>query len=1546
MYKQLILFVFLVLSGAILKAQSPENITVFGKIGQPGTAKQLCNDAGTITLGSFSAQSNDIDLDTMYLCFNDMVSIVHNGDYDLSGDPQPLTEPGIGYAFYDCAPSVIGPDLATILTDPCLYKNTPFVDGNGDPIVEIGPDSIWVASEGQYGDITFNNDGGLQTGFNNGSPIQLWFAPITLDDFSSQGFEQAGATGSAGPCVDVNIEAAFSVVYLNAIVYNDINADAGANGCRGSFVLEGGLPEYNTSSAYSISISLNSDPSVVGIVTSGSVSHGETVIFEVPIPGIYDILIEDGKSCGASFSMDMSGCSAVDFFGPFTNATPGSVFCVDITVGNFTDVLSMQFSLAWDSSVLQFESLQNFNPNVTNLSSNNFGTNNASNGQLTFAWFDLTLTGVTLSDGDPIFSICFNAIGELDEHTPLQFTNSPTAVEIFDSNSEELGFGGHDGSIFISNDILFVELIQDSVSCTGLSDGSLNTTISGGVSPYSFLWSPLPVTGPQNGPEIINNAGGMITVSNLSAGLYEISTTDSDTPPNVSIDTVEVLEGLLLGAELDPIIRPSCFGQSDGTVTANPVVGGVLITNPDESFTFDWNTSATSQTLNAIPGGFYSLTITDTNSGCTAEASTTISEPPQIILSSNIIDASCTGSGDGGVNVAVSGGTPLAGGYSFEWDIPLILPESFNSNVNGLNPGTYNLTVTDASDCVMMNTFDVGADKVLVLDSIITDVNCFGGDDGAITITASSTGQAPVLPWDFTWFGTPPPQSSPINTGSASTLPDLAAGLYTIVVSDSDPAGCVTPPVTFTITEPVALAIALEEKSDESCNFGNDGTATISVTGGTPSYSYDWGAGLTPNDSIATGFPAGMYVVTVTDALNCEDTLSVEINIPTPPMITLLENDTLLCYDNTDGQLTVDAIPGGTPILDYQWNVGTGQTITDLSPGIYYVTVTGTDGCFTIDSALVYAPLPLASDSIITVRPACPGFSNGSITAFISGGTSPYTYTWSSDPGNPSNFNLLPGLSADNYQVTVNDANNCEPLVLDIVLDDPPNIEITFSAIDSVTCFEGVPCDGGALSSAIYSDGTTGNFNFQWASSETANGVSSHAATQLCQGYQAVTVTDGFACFNIDSVLIPSPLGLSVDFAQTFSTPVSCYGGDDGSITVEAAGGTGPYSYLWDNAQTTKVITGLTPNDYSVVITDAKGCNFSYSIPVIQPDSLIIYIDLNQTSNVSCSGNSDGLLTVAWQGGSAVGSNPFTWSDNIALSSSPTATDLVPSTYYVTITDGKGCTDSISYSISEPPPIVAVIPTPAQPECFGFQTFITVESVTGGNGPLFTFSVNNAPEQLLDAAIPVFAGEHLVKIYDGAGCFTETTVTVDQPPKVTVDLGPDIEVQLGDSTRLEPSIISVLPLDSIVWSPGTYLSATDVLTPYTRPIESTVYSLTITDVNGCWGSDEFLVDVDKNRNVYIPNVFSPNGDGFNDEFKIFTGAGVAGVSFVRIFDRWGELVFNEDSLSPNPTSSLSPAWDGTLNGKNVSEGVYVYLIEITFEDDVTLLYRGDVTVLY
>jgi gliding motility-associated-like protein len=1544
MIRLLILPALLLMLVTQLEAQTPMNITIKGELAQPGSLRAPCPDynAGTISfdIANFTGQSNDVTPDTIYLCFGDTLGIIHNGNFLLNGDPNPATPAGIGYAFYDCPPTVDGPNLSTVLMDPCLNQTNPIVfSGISLPQTQ----GIWVAVENINGNLNLTNTGFHQEAFNmgNSAPVQLWFAPITVDNAAQLEYE------SGGPCVSVSVGEAFSVVYLEPVEVTGVFPKLGP-GLQGGFTLDGGLPEFDPAASYSsISIThLSGDP-LTGTLQTPNPAVGDTIRYTVPRPGRYLLTAEDGKSCAAVDTLVMP----VLFSAGSANGTTGDTVCVAITVDNLVDVTNIQFTLQWDPAVLRFIEVQNLNTAIPALDNSSFNTAPAGGGVLPFAWLDFLGGSNTLPDGSTLFEVCFEVLGSEGQFSNINFVNSPTDIQVgsVNNNPDRYPFELEPGRINVTSSVLLIQATQDSVSCAGLSDGAINLTVTGGIAPYVYTWNTFPATGPENGPFTIPASGGSSVISNLPAGNYRVIVADSDLPANLDTVFIEVFQGPQFAVNVAEFMNPTCNGLSDGALIANVSIDGVLVPSPQTLFTFQWNIPGqTNQILSNIPFGTYSVTVTDAN-GCQEIDSGSLSQPgPLQILANNtfITNATCSGSMDGVITVGATGGTPNGGNYTYAWSGSLGTVVASTSTVSNLNPGVYMVTVTDNNGCALERTFTVAAAKTLSINAIVTDITCFGANDGQIQASGSTSGAPPFGAFTYAW-------SSGQNV---STISNLGPGNYVLTLTDSDPAGCQAV-ATYEVVQPAMLLIQNLGIVNESCTAGGgDGRITIGVTGGTYPYTYNWSDGQT--DSIAINLVAGTYTVDVRDANGCTTQASFQVTAPTPPSIDLLENDTLACAADTNGSLMVAASPGGAPIASFAWsNGGSGTSISNLMPGIYMVTVTANDACFSVGTAEVIAPEPLVLDSIVSASPNCPGDSNGSLTVFASGGTAPYRYIWGMDT---LLFNLNPGLAAGTYNVSVIDANNCPAAIGQGTVVDPPSIVVNLSNIQGVSCFEGV-CDGRATASAMYSDNSSGLFTFIWPSGEMNAGVMSSAAVQLCKGEQTVVVTDVNGCFSTAVANIPNPEDISINASIN---DVTCNGTNDGSISLMPSGGTPGYTYSWvHSGQTSPMVSGLGAGTFTVNVTDANGCLKSQELVVNEPDELILSLDQNITRDASCFDTQDGIIAVQYNFNdmiNPVGNAPYTWSANVppgsASPTSPLATRLPAGTYSVTITDLRGCESSLTYTVAAPPQIVAIVLDPEDPLCFNSTTRVFIDTIYGGVGTMlsdYQYMVDNNGI-LLPPNVPaeIFGdGDHTVQVFDPNGCSTVVTVNINQPEEIRVTFPENtVTVELGDtSVQLQPIITPLsTQVASYAWTPSIYLSDPAVRNPFVRPLESLRYELTVVDINGCEGFGTVFVELDARRNLYIPNAFSPNGDGANDEFRIYPCNGVSRITAVNIFDRWGDQVYQSDAIDASNAIFCAGGlvlWDGRSRNKTMNMGVYVYVIEVEFLDNVRLVYRGDISIV-
>lgn len=419
----------LTLSLFILKigAQNPVFVPTKTTQSHQNHPENTCNFAGTIAAGQFLGQSNDTDLDTIFLCLGDSILINHLGDADLSGDPDPATIPGISYGYYTCSPTVSGPSLSDVVNDPCILQGA----SSGLFVTQGVPNG---------GNTWFFNNGSLQTNFNQEQPLSMFYAPITIDDYVSSAYESGQIGIPPGPCVNMNPGERFEVVYLNEILASGISNNDGDD-CLGRFTIKGGFPQYEGTALYQIDIALASDPAVKAQILNSSANlfHLASVVFSVSEPGIYSVQVEDGKSCGHQFQVDMSACIALnnielEFDKVASTSGPGATICVPLKVKNF-EIQSGTFSINWDPNLLGFKSIDHPNPAIAHFFDLDTFVNLSliSTGKLGVALFDSWNLGnpIILSDGSTLFEVCFEVLDTTAENCiEVRANNNPFQISM------------------------------------------------------------------------------------------------------------------------------------------------------------------------------------------------------------------------------------------------------------------------------------------------------------------------------------------------------------------------------------------------------------------------------------------------------------------------------------------------------------------------------------------------------------------------------------------------------------------------------------------------------------------------------------------------------------------------------------------------------------------------------------------------------------------------------------------------------------------------------------------------------------------------------------------------------------------------------------------------------------------------------------------------------------------------------------------------------------------------------------------------------------
>lgn len=1514
--------------------------------------RQACdNRAGTVTIGAIQGQSNTSGGETIYLCFGDSIRITHNGDFTIN-DPNFATPSGIVYLVTTCAPSaeITGPTVADIQKQPCLFPDDTLRNGNS---VFIKGD-YWTVSGQRNGNFTFRNLGLYINAFGKGKPVALYFTPITLDDFAG------GNNEGGGQCVNLNPDAAFRIAFLKPIDTARVRTRVNNAGCTGSFIVGGGVPEFDPNERYTISIVKENDPNVKGVARASSTnnntaSHLDSVAFFVPEPGRYIVTITDGRNCNMSFPVNMAGCQAVKFQFPYLNAKTGDEICVNLTTSNFNKVGLFEMNIRFDTTVLEFVRTQNYNPNLGGLGSGSIGQTSDKAG-LAISWSDNSLQGVTLPDSATIVTFCFRVIGPLGSSSPLELGESRSPSEtVGTSDPFSLGYIFRDGQVNVTNDVLFTSVRTSGLNCKGDTDGVIEVIADKGQAEYLLRLSRIAPLPSQNfADETILTPGGNFRFEDLQAGTYTILIRDR--AGNEKRDTIIFPAPDDFAVRLEGAKDLSCHDSRDGSLQAVIVINAIPLSNPDSTYKFQWNIPGErTATVDSLRAGNYSVTVTN-GKGCTSFSSTPLTAPTEIRPTATITQNSCSGIANGSIQLSVAGGLPYSGGrYFFQWPNQAG-DTATTSTISNLIQGNYTVTVTDSKQCVKQFSFPIEPLVRLEIDTVANNVSCFGLANGEIIVAGVKIGATQQQPFIFTWSGT---SVTPVNMPTNSTISNIPAGTYIVTMDDQDIPGCRISD-TIVVTEPQPLSVTQGRLQNETCNPGNDGLASINVSGGIKPYAYEWRRDTTlltaQTDSLATGLSSGRYFITVIDSNQCDTIFDLTVNAPAGPQITQLNDFTLRCFGDANGQLSVRATPQpGTQITSYNWdNQATGANISNLPAGRYIVVVTASDFCSTVDTAEVIAPAPINIDSITAVMPRCPGDANGSLTVNVSGGTAPFKFLWKDEGTDTSRFQLRPALAAGNYEVTVFDDKGCPSVSSAVTLQDPPRILINFTDSTGVACFEG-STDGRATATAQFSNGQPGLFEFTWESGETFAGVASSSATMLSAGMAVLVVVDSNACAAADSVLITSPPEIKI---VAVVEAVTCFGLADGKVKLTPGGGTPPFSITWSGLGSTQdSLSNLQAGMYQAIITDSRNCIKNQDIEIKEPAELRLEVDQSFSRASSCSNTDDGRFGVVVntdEGINPLPENAFTWSGDISRPNSPFAENLAPGTYSVTVTDTKNCTDSVSYTVISPPPVIAILNPVVEPRCFGDATTLTVDTAYGGNGvdlSDFSFSVdNNGINFPLNQAANIFAGAHVIIVEDQLGCQYIDSITVNQPERITVDFNPNqVTVELGDSLQLTPIIVSSKPITTYVWSPSRGLSATNIESPYvitaTRTErdmrDDTDFILTVTDTSGCKAEGTIFVELDRNRNFYVPNAFTPNGDGRNDEFRVFGCKGVKAINYARLFDRWGNLIMEANDITPDCAGGTI-VWDGLLTNRKANQGVYVYIIEVEFLDDVKLLYRGDV----
>ena len=729
--------------------------------------------------------------------------------------------------------------------------------------------------------------------------------------------------------------------------------------------------------------------------------------------------------------------------------------------------------------------------------------------------FDGTLTTDNAPSNDTSYYYWIFGDGHFStDSIPTHFYNTPGNYTVTLTVEDIFGcVDQYSQNITIARELRTSCSLLSPVTCNGLSNGQASTITIGGTPPYIYLWD----NGETTSTATMLNQGTHFVTVNDQNGCEDICSVNIPQPNNL----------LCQATEVNPVV---CKGESNGSAT-------VIGSGGNGNYSALWDNGETTQTAISLDAGLHSVTVTD-GKGCTTSCSVVINEPPNDLSCSAIQDSpvECNGENNGSATVSPVGGN---GNYSYLWD-----NGETTSNAINLTSGIHVVTVSDIKGCTSSCSVEISEPDLLICNQeVLSNVSCFGLSDGSGIV--NPTGGNP--PYSFLW-------STSENINKIENKP---AGTYTVTVSDTKNCSVICD---ITITQPNILTCSAIEDIAVDC-FGNaTGQATVSPSEGTAPYTFLWDNNETT--ATATALNAGVHNVTVTDANNCTTSCSVTINQPNAELACSAVQDIAVdCFGNATGQATVSPSEGTAPYTFLWDNNETTATATALDAGIHNITVTDANNCTTSCSVTINQPnAELACSAVQDIAVDCFGNATGQATVSPSEGTAPYTFLWD----NNETTATATALNAGVHNVTVTDANNCTTSCS--VTINQPNAELACSAIEDIA----VDCFGNATGQATVSPSEgTAPYTFLWDNNETTA-----TATTLNAGIHNVTVTDVNNCTTSCSVTINQP---NADLACSAieDIAVDCFGNATGQATVTPSEGTAPYTFLWDNNETTATATGL-----------------------------------------------------------------------------------------------------------------------------------------------------------------------------------------------------------------------------------------------------------------------------------------------------------------------------------------------------------------------------------
>lgn len=940
---------------------------------------------------------------------------------------------------------------------------------------------------------------------------------------------------------------------------------------------------------------------------------------------------------------------------------------------------------------------------------------------------------------------------------------------------------------------------------------------------------------------------------------------------------------------------------------------------------YKWSTNATTATIDVMTAGVYSVTVS--NGTCSGTATTTVTENPAPVV--NIVGDITICEGETG---------------TLKTDI---IFQSYNWNPTGLNQSitftkaeNFKITVTDAANCIA--TSEVTTVVNPIPKPAITGKSSFCEGD-TITITAATGFKS------YKW-------------SSGETINKILVskeGTYIVSVSDGKCTGIDSIKIIKNLKPILVLS------NDTTICSG--GEVILKADAGSAIYKWSSGEDV-PFISTKIG---KTYIVTVTNLEGCSVTDSVKVKV-TPTPVPVIDVPNTICV----GEKAIFKL---TEKYDkYEWSNGkTTDTIEVSDIKLYTVIVTSKEGCSASASKSVAIKNSL-NPSIIGKTKFCEGE-----TVTLGLDATYFTYVWSDN----STKDSLKIDQSGTYSVSVTSSSGCNGFAsIDVVKNPNPTPNITGST---------AICAGKPTTLGL--DGTFSTY--KWSDNKTTSTISVTKAGDYkvtvtdangCKGETLVTVSENKISGNLVDTLcqkdfltingkkydITNPTGSEIikvaggcdstvniqlyfrnEVAVNLESAGAICKGQSTDLTIKTTGFAGVFDLTYEDDNGNSFDLKGIQNGEKITVSPSKKTTYtikSTSIPNglcsttlgattvnINEIKLAVSVANFNGFGVSCNGKDDGSAKAT----ASQGSQPYVYKWSIGFTGSE-IDRLKAGKYFVTATDAVGCVAVDSIDIKQAQKISVAFKA-QNPLCSSTpKGSIILTDIVGGSGG-YTYSTDNLNFSNIGAKPfninGLNTGVYTLTIKDANGCAVSDQVTIEDGKAISVDLGEDKQITFGDSVVITP--VADFQMKAIKWTNTKYLSCDTCQFAIAKPKVTTGFTVTVFDFNGCSATDNILIIVSTPREVFVPTAFSPGTDGTNDLFRPFLGLGAVKVNFFRVYDRWGDVVYEDLDFTRAQSLEATRGWDGSYKGKEMNSAVFTYAIEVEFLDGIKKILKGDVSLL-